>query len=192
MATSLPMKCPRIPQVSHGWFFNSNSGLRSALCTISYMLLVMRKDGWLQHSWRTEFSCQDGLSVIYIFNAVIENMAIRHEMCARCINLWKEKYSRPNDYVFIIFRHLPNWETFWAQFILALCQKDIETSCRKSPGGSFKGINFSFSLLRWLQGTIIAIKTGSITRKKKLNTLQKQQRCHGKTFSKAFPEQGDF
>lgn len=105
---------------------------QSVLCTISSTLLAKRKDGWLHHQRRTEFSCQDGLSVIYIFNAVIENMAVCHEMCARCINLWKEKYSRPNDYI-LLYLGIYQTEKHFELNLFLLCVKKTQNPAAENP-----------------------------------------------------------
>lgn len=94
----------------------------SVLRTISCALLAMGEDGWSHHQRRTGCSCQDGLSVIYIFNAVIENMAACHKMCARRINLWKEKYSRPNDYI-LLYLSIYQTEKQFERNLFLLCVK---------------------------------------------------------------------
>lgn len=120
--TSLLMKCSPIPQVSHGWFFQLQLRALGVLRTISCALLAMGKDGRPHHQWRTGSPCQDGSRVIYIFNAVTENVAACHEMCARLINLWKEKYSPPNDYI-LLYLSIYQTEKQFERNLFLLCVK---------------------------------------------------------------------
>lgn len=49
-------------------------------------------------------------------------MATCHEMCARCINLWKEKYSRPNDYI-LLYLGIYKTEKYFELDLFLLCVK---------------------------------------------------------------------
>lgn len=49
-------------------------------------------------------------------------MTMCHEMCARCINSWKEKYSRPNDYI-LLYLSIYQTEKQFERNLFLLCVK---------------------------------------------------------------------